>query len=172
MQWPSSDFRLIPITLHPSSSWGAGQYKVKIWRLRLITLCIIQMEWWLSWIFSSWQDNHTLLKIIQGLLVIQEVCDGADATVPEGSRTEGPEAGHLCVCLRLSSRIYWEPLVPTLMRRQSERCDQVHVPFSGDLEESNFIRKLSGSNPGLLNCRQILYHLSHLGSPTVYTCMH
>ena len=55
--------------------------------------------------------------------------------MPEGSRTEGPEAGHLCVCLRLSSRIYWEPLVPTQMRRQSERCDQVHVPFSGDLEK-------------------------------------
>ena len=26
-----------------------------------------------------------------------------------------------------------------------------------------------GSNPGLLNCRQILYHLRHQGSPVVYS---
>ena len=28
-----------------------------------------------------------------------------------------------------------------------------------------------GSNPGLLHCRWILYHLSHQGSPIIYTIM-
>jgi len=26
---------------------------------------------------------------------------------------------------------------------------------------------MQGSNPGLLHCRQILYHLSHQGSPSI-----
>ena len=64
--------------------------------------------------------------------------------------TRGSCGVSTCVCFRLS---YWEPLVPTQMRRQSERYDQVHIPFSSDSGESNFIRKLQGSNTGLLNCR-------------------
>ena len=37
-----------------------------------------------------------------------------------------------------------------------------HYPFQGVL-------LTQGLNPGLLHCRQILYHLSHQGSPNIYT---
>ena len=30
---------------------------------------------------------------------------------------------------------------------------------------------IQGSSPGLLHYRQILYHLSHLGSPKLYECL-
>ena len=30
---------------------------------------------------------------------------------------------------------------------------------------------IQGLNPGLLHCRQILYHLSHQGSPDIWTCV-
>ena len=53
----------------------------------------------------------------------------------------------------------------------------------GSLSLLQGIFPTQGSNPGLLHCRQILYHLSHQGSPThahahththmhTYTCTH
>ena len=43
---------------------------------------------------------------------------------------------------------------------QARILEWVAVPFSRGLTQ--------GSNPGLLHCRRILYHLSHEGSPYIY----
>ena len=43
---------------------------------------------------------------------------------------------------------------------QARRLECVAISLSGDL-------LIEGLNPGLLHCRQILYHLSHQGSPNL-----
>ena len=48
-------------------------------------------------------------------------------------------------------------------RKKKRILEWVSIPFSGGIFPNQ------GSNPGfLLHCRQILYHLSHQGSPTSF----
>ena len=95
----------------------------------------------------------------------------------------------VCVCLCVCSYVYvlsrtvvsdsWQPhglqltrlLCPRGFPRQSQGISQAK-PQEGCHALLQVIFPTQGSNPGLPHCRQILYHLSHQGSPCTRTYIH
>ena len=76
----------------------------------------------------------------------------------------------MCVCVSRSvtSNFLWPyGLLPTRLLYAWDSPDKNSGMDSHSLLQGLF--PTQGSNPGLLNCRQILYHLRHQGSPVVYS---
>ena len=53
---------------------------------------------------------------------------------------------------------------PTMGFSRQECCSGLPFPSPGEKEDLQGIFLTQGSNPGLLHCRQMLYHLSHQGN--------
>ena len=63
----------------------------------------------------------------------------------------------MCVCVCLCVSVCLSVFVPGIL--QARTMEWIAIPFSRGIFPTQ------GSNPGLLHCRQFLYHLSYQGSP-------
>ena len=82
----------------------------------------------------------------------------------------------LCICVCMKMKVLVTQLFPTLCNTMdcSPPGSSIHRSFQATVlgVGCHFLLQgifpTQGSNPGLLHCRQILYHLSHQGSPYVW----
>ena len=97
-----------------------------------------------------WSAENSKIQVHGKVLLVSQshltLCNPMDCKLP-GSSVHGTHS---------SVQLLWTPLSNPL---QTRILEWVAIPFSRGI----FLTQ--GLNPGLLYCRQILYHLSHQGSP-------
>ena len=138
-----------PMDCSPPGSSVLGISQARVWSA---LLCLLQG------VFPTQGSNLHLLSLLHwqaGFLPLVPMC--------------------VCVCVCISSvqfscSVVSDSLWPHgLYGQWNSPCQNTGV---GNLSLLQGIFPTQGSNPGLPHCRQILYQLSHKGSPNIYTHDH
>ena len=134
-------------------------------------------------IYGKWEISGQMEEICNFInleIIIQTIAQGNHSEIHRVRNLLG-EVSNINVYFRILMCLVTQSH-PTLCDPMdcSRSASSVHGDFPGKktgvghhtLLQGKF--PIQGSNPGLLHCRQILYHLSHQGSPNIlmYTYMH